>query len=350
MKALKISSNLFRFNIEKFKMPKNNNSSSALKIGAKALKPLSIVKDNSKISKQKGMDDFIDKKAKSLNKNELKKEIPKTMDGKVIHSGKVEINPEFVDFAHIDTNNKDNIPDIAYYPNFLNEEEQIELMKNLKENVPWQRVTYQKFGKERKTPRKTFCYGTPQDGKSIEVQWKGNKYLTETIPNWLQVLKSKIENKMNNNKKFNAVIMNNYESEEDYISWHQDDEKFLEHTIVASISMGSVRNFRVKRGSAKIVHEIPLQIGSLAVLINGIEHTLPKRSAKELAEYKPRFNITFRCLKTEASGKNKACGFGNYYMYGRGLNYQINKKEKSKVTDDKDNDNDNKYDKEEIQE
>lgn len=62
--------------------------------------------------------------------------------------------------------------------------------------------------------------------------------------------------------QYNAIILNNYISEGEYISWHTDDERyikysllsnlilfirFLQHTTVASISLGAARTFKVRR-------------------------------------------------------------------------------------------------------
>ena len=129
-------------------------------------------------------------------------------------------------------------------------------------------------------------------------------------------------------KKFNATILNQYSSGNDSINWHQDDETFLQHAIVASYSIGAERPFRAKIGK-KIsknlqiflkevldgkVHEVSMKSGSLGILINGVEHCVPKKKMDEI-----RYNITFRCL-------GKVEGFGNYYHYNRGAKYQLEDK------------------------
>jgi alkylated DNA repair dioxygenase AlkB len=185
------------------------------------------------------------------------------------------------------------------------------LLEHLRE-VPYQSVTYNKFGKEFKTPRKTFCYGTPIDGETVEVKYRGKTYLAEPMPDWLDELRSRIEEFTGYD--YNATILNVYESSDDHINWHRDDERFLEHTNVASISIGSLREFQVRTGNT--IHSIVLPSGSLLVLHGGIEHRL----VKSTIPCGVRYNITFRRLQT-----NNTKGFGNYAMYNRGEAYRLHK-------------------------
>jgi alkylated DNA repair dioxygenase AlkB len=143
------------------------------------------------------------------------------------------------------------------------------------------------------------------------------------MPGWLIKLKEQVE--LNLGLSFNACILNRYSTCEDHINWHKDDERFLQHKTVASISLGAIRDFKVKIGVDEIVNQVPLRPGSLAVLYNGIEHALPKRSGKN-APVGPRYNITFRSVKTEEALKGSASGFGNYFMYCRGEKYEIKNK------------------------
>lgn len=240
-------------------------------------------------------------------------------------------------------------PDFSYTPSFLSQSEQTELLANLKK-LDWQKVTYEKFGKPRSTPRHTFCFGTPsKDGSSVKVSYKGAEYMTEPIPEWIDKIRAKIQDKIGFD--FNAIILNNYINEGEYISYHTDDERFLQHTTVASISLGALRTFKVRRSphgalckmkskksfttedgeevnpmACASETSVVLQPGSLSVLFQGIEHALPKEKAKA-SNITSRFNITFRCLKPFREGE-KMSGWGNYYHYNRGSAYCINKKEK----------------------
>jgi alkylated DNA repair dioxygenase AlkB len=230
------------------------------------------------------------------------------------------------------------LSDFSYNPVFLSTKEQGELIEHLNK-LPWQKVTYTKFGKPRSTPRHTFCFGTPAaDGSPILVSYKGHYYTTEALPDWLQELKKKVETATN--YAYNAVILNNYIDAGEYISWHTDDERFLQHTTVASISLGASRTFKVRQNwtpegdkektdNKSQETAVSLVSGSLAVLFRGIEHTLPKETPTPYNGMHNRFNITFRCLKPFQAGE-KMSGWGNYYHYNRGSKYEVLQPKQSK--------------------
>lgn len=235
-------------------------------------------------------------------------------------------------------------PDFSYNPAFLNEDEQKDIIEELSK-LPWQKVTYTKFGKPRSTPRHTFCFGTPSaTGASVDVSYMGAHYDTEAIPSWLSTLKAKVEKETG--FEYNAIILNNYTSEGEYISWHTDDERFLQHTTVGSISLGASRTFKVRTSPLGAICKlkskpkaekgepdpmagtketaVKLISGSLSVLYHGIEHSLPKETPTPHKGMKNRYNITFRCLKPFREGE-KMSGWGNYYHYNRGSVYKTNK-------------------------
>lgn len=182
---------------------------------------------------------------------------------------------------------------------FLSSEEPTHKGLNI---VPYTRVSYEKFAKMRFTPRLTWCYGQ-YNGEPL-ASYRGQSFKTEPIPQWLLDIKAPIEKYLG--VDFNAAILNKYEDGENYIGWHQDDEEFLEHHVIASISIGAERDFQMRSDKKGMIHEIKLKSGSL-VIFNGVLHSLPKR--KKVSGV--RFNITFRKVKSNH-------GIGNYYYYNRG--------------------------------
>lgn len=195
----------------------------------------------------------------------------------------------------------------AYHPTYLDKNRQSELINHLKD-VPFTRVSYPKFGKIRSTPRLTFCYG--QFDAQPTASYKGKSFTTEPLPQWLDELRLSLESFTSHS--FNACILNKYLDGTDNIAWHQDDESFLEHHMVASLTLGCERDFQFRADMKAPINELTLISGSLFLIYSGLLHCVPKRAGVSNI----RYNITFRCVKSNL-------GIGNYYYYNRGPQYII---------------------------
>lgn len=195
-------------------------------------------------------------------------------------------------------------PQCYYQPNYISSDLEADLIAFL-DKFEYTHVHYPKFGKERYTPRQTWCYG--QHNEEPVATYRGKSFLTEPIPLWLKQLKAPIEKFLG--VDFNAVIMNKYRDGKDHIGWHQDDEKFLAHTIIASLSLGCERDFQFRTDMSHPIEQITMRSGSLLVFKDGLHHSLPKRAGVS----DTRYNITFRKVANNL-------GIGNYYYYNRGSN------------------------------
>lgn len=95
--------------------------------------------------------------------------------------------------------------------------------------------------------------------------------------------------------KFNGILINHYLDGSDYIGKHRDDERTLYNGVVAAISLGESRNFRVRRYcSDEIVANIPTEHGQLLVM----DGTFQKEFTHEIPVQKRveggRISLTFR--------------------------------------------------------
>jgi alkylated DNA repair dioxygenase AlkB len=197
--------------------------------------------------------------------------------------------------------NFDSIINAKYYCDFVKENS---IVKTYLRSIPWTRVEYQMYGKTRITPRLTWCYGRLDDRI---VKYRGKKFLTEPFPEWLIELRDSVAEKTG--FVANASILNFYPDGSDHITWHADDEKFLEEKTVASISFCSERVFSMRNDEYRL--DITLRDGSLLMMYDATEHCLDSQKVA-----RGRFNITFRRLNSEK-------GMGNYYYYNRGPEYAI---------------------------
>lgn len=94
--------------------------------------------------------------------------------------------------------------------------------------------------------------------KSIGYYYSGklskSKIMTNNLENLLNLINEMF------NSKFNGILINRYNSGDDYISAHSDDEINLDKSGVVAISYGGERIFRIRdKYSKKIVQDIQLK-------------------------------------------------------------------------------------------
>lgn len=150
-------------------------------------------------------------------------------------------------------------------------------------SLPWQQNTIRVFGKEHLEPRLT-CYFGPAYSYS-NVHWKANEF-----PPILFQLKQEIEELAQ--AEFNAVLCNYYRDGQDSMGWHSDNEKEMDSTMIASVSIGGERVIKFKSQSDKKTLSFSLPHGSLLLMENfqtNWQHAIGKVKSAS-----PRINLTFR--------------------------------------------------------
>ena len=164
-----------------------------------------------------------------------------------------------------------------------------ELMAGLLETVPWEVEEITIFQKVIPCPRLTAWYGD-----------EGAGYMYSGIPHeplpWtaeLEALRDEVS--AATGARFNSVLLNRYRGGEDSVSWHRDDEPELgRDPVIASLSLGATRRFKLRHLATKETHSLDLNDGSL-LLMSGPsqrewEHCLTK-TKRAVGE---RINLTFR--------------------------------------------------------
>jgi len=185
--------------------------------------------------------------------------------------------------------------EVSYFPEFLTEKESQELAATLAKETPWQQQVLKMYGKEIKTPRLTAWYGDPETTYSFSG--------TTFVPNpWTETL-IKIKHAVESlaGQTFNSVLLNLYRDGQDSVGWHSDDEPELgEDPIIASVSLGATRKFKLRHKKTKETKDWELQNGTLLVMGSGTqpnwEHSVPKTAV----EKGWRINLTFRRIGNQS--------------------------------------------------
>ena len=116
---------------------------------------------------------------------------------------------------------------------------------------------------------------------------------------WIKELlwiKEKVQ--LHSKKEFNCVLLNFYRSGEDHISWHSDNESELgENPIIASISLGETRKFRVRnKKDKKLIFSFELENGSLLLMKGKTQTYWEHEISKNKKSVSERINLTFRLI------------------------------------------------------
>lgn len=181
---------------------------------------------------------------------------------------------------------------LRYAGRFLPPEQADGLLHALIAEVPWRQAEISLFGRKVLTPRLSCWMG---DAEAV-YRYSNTTFAPEPWLDCILALKHQLE--AVTGSPFNSVLLNYYRSGQDAMGWHSDDEPELgAQPVIASISLGGVRRFLLRKKSGGTSSAIELAHGSL-LLMQGdtqekYQHSLP-RSAKAVAA---RINLTFRKIR-----------------------------------------------------
>jgi alkylated DNA repair dioxygenase AlkB len=179
-----------------------------------------------------------------------------------------------------------------FYPNFFSKSESDFYLQKIKEKIDWKQESMNMYGKQVNFPRLTAWYGDNDKPYSFSgITLKPKPWNTE-----LDEIKQKIE--PISNVSFNSVLLNQYRSGNDSISWHTDAEKELGlNPVIASVNFGATRKFQLRHIHTKDKLEIELTHGSLLIMLGELQHYWQHQVPKTNKLVGERINLTFRVIK-----------------------------------------------------
>jgi alkylated DNA repair dioxygenase AlkB len=188
--------------------------------------------------------------------------------------------------------------EIYYDENFLAPEEATNLFDVLEKKCAWER---RKTSFKSAVPRDEAYYGDP--GTNYTYSRREYKPLP-WIPELLS-LKARVEEATPDSAyanlrlprlSYNAVLCNLYGNGSDSVGLHADAELEM-GPVIASVSLGAERLFRLKGQNGVVAFAERLPHGSLLIMAGqtqkNFKHEVPKKP--EIAQ--PRINLTFRRIE-----------------------------------------------------
>lgn len=147
------------------------------------------------------------------------------------------------------------------------------------------------FGKRIKTTRKVAWFG------DLDYQYSYSSSVKHAIPWTPELISIKKLIEKETGEVFNSCLLNLYQSGNEGMGWHQDNEKELgKNPVIASLSLGTARKFSFKHIQTKQKVDVFLEAGSLLLMKGETQknwlHSLPKTTKTKF----PRVNLTFRTI------------------------------------------------------
>jgi alkylated DNA repair dioxygenase AlkB len=194
------------------------------------------------------------------------------------------------------------IPDaeIYYDPHFLQPEEATRFFDTLLSKCAWERRRGS-FGHV--VPRDEAYYGDP----GTHYTYSRREYRPlPWIPELLS-LRDRVEqaipvaaytNLSLPRTGYNAVLCNLYRDGNDSVGLHADAEPEM-GPVIASVSLGAGRLFRLKRNGGVVALCERLPHGSLLIMAGNTQKTFKHEVPKEATVTQPRVNLTFRRIENK---------------------------------------------------
>ena len=184
---------------------------------------------------------------------------------------------------------KDGI--VNYYGKIYTHKEADSYFESLLNNIEWKNDQAFIYGKLIITKRKVAWYGD----KDYEYTYSGT---TKRALPWTQeILEIKSIAEEHAHEKFNSCLLNLYNSGDEGMAWHSDDEKDLKKNgAIGSLSFGAERKFAFKNKETKETISVFLEHGSLLVMKGATQTNWLHRLPPTKRIFNPRINLTFRTI------------------------------------------------------
>ena len=187
--------------------------------------------------------------------------------------------------------------EIYYQEHFLAQDESTRLMTVLLQECAWERHSTA-FGQP--VPRDEAYYGDP----ATSYTYSRREYRPLPWISALHMLKLRVEeatpelaytNLRLRRQGYNAVLCNLYRDGNDSVGLHADNEPEM-GPIIASLSLGAERLFRLKRSDGTVALAKTLPGGSLLIMAGETQKNFKHEVPKDRQVREPRINLTFRFI------------------------------------------------------
>ena len=164
-----------------------------------------------------------------------------------------------------------------------------EVFASVRDEVEWESRSIILFGRETLQPRLAAWYGDePYTYSNLTLE-------ARPMPPVLDALRLTCERV--SGARFNSVLANLYRDGNDSMGAHSDDERELGvDPVIASLTLGAPRTFRMRHRATGQKVEVALESGSLLVMSGPMQHFWTHEISKTKRPVGERINLTYRFI------------------------------------------------------
>lgn len=183
------------------------------------------------------------------------------------------------------------------YGQILNLSEADYYLNQLLNVIPWQHDQVMVMGELITTQRQVAWYGN----NHYQYRYSGVMHHAHIWTPELLTLKQRVESTVQT--QFNSCLLNLYQTGNQGMTWHSDDEDALgKDTVIASLSLGATRKFVLKHKRDQRKVELNLPHAHLIVMRGETQQHWLHAIMKTTKVSEPRINLTFRTFVDRLAG------------------------------------------------
>ncbi|WP_151703741.1 alpha-ketoglutarate-dependent dioxygenase AlkB family protein [Nitrincola alkalilacustris] len=180
--------------------------------------------------------------------------------------------------------------ELSYFPGFIPAAEASRLLQHLTRQLAWRQDSIQLFGQQRMIPRLQ-CF---QGDAGLAYRYSRLTLMAEPWDPSVEQLRNRL---MDLGHDFNCVLINLYRDGNDSMGWHSDDEPELgTNPVIASLSLGQTRQFKMRHKQTGEKLDITLEHGSLLLMSGPTQHHWQHAIMRSKRPMSERINLTFRSI------------------------------------------------------
>ena len=181
---------------------------------------------------------------------------------------------------------------LLLHENVWSPDEAAGLDEELRASLHWEQHVLRMFGRDILAPRLSAWYGD----EGATYRYSGLSMAPLPWTSTLLAIRSRLQ-AVCPEPRFNSVLANLYRDGQDSMGWHSDDEPELgPDPVIASVSFGGTRAFRLGHRQRKETQRVLLPPGSVLIMPAGIQERWRHAVPKTRTAVAPRVNLTFRAI------------------------------------------------------